>query len=155
MIINNIPYYSAYSWFNPVLSTVHYYPEFDLFHTNTHLNSQGSIQHNTEHYLCSGQLECTQNRYNIQTAQKLQNDIVRRVLSILLSTPLCVVQMDTGIYCIQATTDRHKLLYFCTARKSQNILLSQVLSTQDVYYSYGRTWLSTIQKFLEKYHEYQ
>jgi hypothetical protein len=36
---NNIPYYSAYSWFNPALSTVHYYPDSDLFnpaHTSTH-----------------------------------------------------------------------------------------------------------------------
>ena len=41
----NIPYYSAYSWFNHALSTVHYYPDFDLFHSNTHLDSPGSIQH--------------------------------------------------------------------------------------------------------------
>ena len=26
-------------------SRAHYYPDFDLFHTNTHLNSPGSIQH--------------------------------------------------------------------------------------------------------------
>jgi hypothetical protein len=35
---NNIPYYSAYSWFNPALRTVHYYPDSDLFnpaHTST------------------------------------------------------------------------------------------------------------------------
>ena len=41
----NTPYYSAYSWFNRGLSTVHYYPDFDLFHSNTHLNSPGSCCH--------------------------------------------------------------------------------------------------------------
>ena len=91
-------------------------------------------------------------RTEIQTAQKLQNDIVRRALSIPVSTPLCVVRMDTGIYPIQATTDRQKLMYFWTANNSTNILLKQVLSTQDMYFSYGHTWLSTVKGLLDKYH---
>ena len=53
-----------------------------------------------------------ESRTETQTAQTLQNDIVRRALSIPLSTPLCGVRMNTGIYPIQATTDRQKLLYF-------------------------------------------
>ena len=60
-----------------------------------------------------------ESRTEIQTAQKLQNDIVRRALSIPLSTPLCVVRMDTGIYPIQASTDRQKLIYFWIASKQQ------------------------------------
>ena len=37
--------HSAYLCIDPALSTVHYYTDVNLFHTNTHLNCLGSMQH--------------------------------------------------------------------------------------------------------------
>ena len=49
LVILNHKYYSAYSWINPGLSTIHITPDVDLFYNNAYPKRPGRIQSHLEH----------------------------------------------------------------------------------------------------------
>ena len=85
------------------------------------------------------------------TSQKIQNDIMRRALSVPTSTPVCALHIDLGIYPIAEAIDRKMLSYWWRIQRNEASIPYRVMETQKTYYGYISTWSSNIQALCTKY----
>ena len=88
---------------------------------------------------------------DMTTAQRLQNNVIRRALSVPQSTPVSIIQMETGTYPIQALVEKKMLSYWWNIHRNQDGYPYIVVETQKEYYSYNSTWASTVEGLLNKY----
>ena len=83
--------------------------------------------------------------------QKIQNNILRRALSIPDTTPISAILIETGIYPAQALIDRRTLVYWWTVESRPSSIPGRVVTAQKSYSTYSKTWMSRIIELTAKY----